>query len=264
MTYLSRLDAERRTWSDLVRELDRWCEAGLVARFWWRDDDAIAATPQLDALLPLAGDVPVALAVIPALAEQSLEAALQTRPNVAVLLHGWRHTNHEPAGKKSEFPLPRDATEVAAELRAGAERLQELFGSRFVPILAPPWNRFASEFLALLAPAGIVALSAMAPTRIVGDASGIPRMDVHLDPVAWKLDRGFIGTEPALRLLLGHLRAQRLREAEPSSAIGILTHHLVMDAATLAFLEQLIATLAAHPAARWVAAGELVFGNERD
>jgi len=187
-----------------------------------------------------------------------LAEALQTRPNVTVLQHGWSHANRQPAGKKSEFPGSRAAAEVAAELSAGADRLRALFGSRFVPILAPPWNRFAPELMPLLASAGLDALSTIAPTPIVPDQSEVPRIDVHLDPVAWRAGRGFIGTEPALRLLLGYLRSQRLRHAEPAPAIGILTHHLVMDHASLAFLEQLTAMLVAHPAARWVSAGELV------
>src|SRR5689334_23564660 len=37
--------------------------AGHIAALWWRDDDAVAATAQLDALLHLAAGVPLALAV---------------------------------------------------------------------------------------------------------------------------------------------------------------------------------------------------------
>ena len=55
---------------DLARELDSWAEAGRVARFWWRDDDAIEPTPALSRLLDL-GDthgIEVAVAVVPATA----------------------------------------------------------------------------------------------------------------------------------------------------------------------------------------------------
>jgi hypothetical protein len=38
-------------WPDLVAELDRWGETGHVASLWWRDDDAVAPTPVLTALL---------------------------------------------------------------------------------------------------------------------------------------------------------------------------------------------------------------------
>jgi peptidoglycan/xylan/chitin deacetylase (PgdA/CDA1 family) len=258
MNYLPRLDAATTArWPDLVDELERWGEAGRVAAFWWRDDDATAPTRQLDLLLRLAGDVPLALAVIPARAEPDLGAALAPKSQVAVLQHGWRHANHGDSGKKSEFPASRDAEQVAAELIAGAERLKALFGDRFVPILAPPWNRFDAGFLPLLAPAGIAALSAMAPAGPVARDDGIPRLDADLDLVAWKTGRGFIGEESALSLLVGRLRRQR-HSGDAAVAIGILTHHLVMDDRTHAFLDQLLATVAAHGAARWVAAAELI------
>jgi len=53
-------------WGALEAELDIWQSAGRSASFWWRDDDAIAATPELDRLLALAQDAPIGLAVIPA------------------------------------------------------------------------------------------------------------------------------------------------------------------------------------------------------
>ena len=43
------------TWTELDDELNRWAEAGIVADFWWRDDDAEAPGPELDRLLALAG-----------------------------------------------------------------------------------------------------------------------------------------------------------------------------------------------------------------
>jgi hypothetical protein len=54
-------------WPDVVDELDRWRDAERVATLWWRDDDAVAPSARLDRLVTIAGKVPVALAVIPAL-----------------------------------------------------------------------------------------------------------------------------------------------------------------------------------------------------
>ena len=259
MTYLPRADAlTTARWPDLADELDRWGEAGRVAGFWWRDDDAVAPTPQLDDLLQLAGNVPLALAVIPGLAAPDLPAVLSARPHVAVLQHGWRHINHVVVGKKSEFPATRPMADAAADLAAGASRLRALFGPRIVPILAPPWNRFAAEFLPLLAPAGIAGLSTMASGKSSEPMTGVTPVDVHIDLVAWKSGRGFIGAEAALSLLVGHLRARRTGAADPAAATGILTHHLVMDGAAAAFLERLLAVLDAHGAAHWVAAAELI------
>lgn len=257
MTYLPRFDAATTVrWSDLVDELDRWGEAGRCASLWWRDDDAVAPTLQLDRLLRLARGVPIALAVIPGLAEPDLPAVLGTTPNLAVLQHGWRHLNHAVAGKKSEFPATRAATAAAADLAAGAQRLRELFGPQFVAMLAPPWNRFAAELLPLLAPAGIAGLSVMAGGSRTEPASHVVPVNVHIDLVAWKAGRGFIGTDAALGLLVGELRARRIGAADPGMPTGILTHHLVMDGAAEAFLEQLLAAIGAQGAVRWVAAAE--------
>ena len=66
MTYTPRLDPmptaappRRRVWRladwpELAAELDRWGEAGRIAPLWWRDDDAVAATPELAAMLRIA------------------------------------------------------------------------------------------------------------------------------------------------------------------------------------------------------------------
>jgi len=245
-------------WPDLVDELDRWGMVGRVAMLWWRDDDAVTVTPQLGNLLRLAGDVPVALAVIPALARPELATALHGTPLVALLQHGWQHANHASHGKKSEYPQGRSAAAVAAELGAGQTRLKALFGGRAVPALVPPWNRFAGEFLSLLPANGIAGISTMVSPSGAALPPGLVAIDVHVDLVAWRNDRGFIGTAAALAGLVGHLRASRLGAAESAGPIGILTHHLIMDGPTAAFLDRLIELTRTHEAVRWANAAELL------
>jgi len=237
-------------WTDLADELDAWAERGSVARLWWRDDDALEPTPQLEGLIDLANGVPLGLAVIPAMAGPDLADVLSGAPHVAVMQHGWRHANHGGTGKKSEFPASRSAGEVARELAAGRDRLANLFANAFVPILAPPWNRFAPEFEPLLSAAGLFGLSGLAQRRKPAPAD-IAGVDVHLDLVDWHGGRGFIGEAAALGGLLAELRARRL-DGEPNSAIGILTHHLVMDASAVAFLADLLDLTCSHRAVRWV------------
>jgi hypothetical protein len=86
----------------------------------------------------------------------------------------------------------------------------------------------------------------------------IASMDVHLDLVAWKNGKRFIGTAAALSGLIGHLRARRTGQAERDRATGILTHHLVMDRGATGFLDRLVATIGRHQAARWASAAELL------
>jgi len=256
MTYLPRVAAANSAeWPDLVAELDRWEEAGHLAQLWWRDDDAVAPTPRLDRLLALAGPAPLALAVIPAEATRELAAALDLSPRVTVLHHGWCHANHALSGKNSEYPAERHPVDIADELDEGRRRLRSVFGPRALPVFVPPWNRFADRFVPLLGEAGIAAISQMAP-RKGPPPRGIAAIDVHLDVVDWHAGRGFIGDGAALGRLVAELRARR--GTAEHGAIGVLTHHLVMDWASEDFLARLDEVVATHLAARWVGVAELM------
>ncbi|MBV9554357.1 MAG: hypothetical protein JO032_16375 [Alphaproteobacteria bacterium] len=237
-------------WRELGAELDRWEEAGTVARLWWRDDDAVAPTPQLGRLLAIAGGTPLALAAVPADATAALARALDPYPEVAVLHHGWCHANRAGSGKKSEYPAERHAVDVADELDEGRQRMRMLFGARALPVFVPPWNRFAARFVPLLLEAGFTVLSQMAPRegRPFATAERIRSIDVHVDPVDWRRGCGFVGEEPALRRLIEALRRERGGRRDP---VGVLTHHLVMDAAGEGFMARLADAVRAHPAAVW-------------
>src|SRR5271167_1837939 len=251
-------------WPDLANELDCWGAEGRIATLWWRDDDAAAPCDRLDRLLAIAGEAAVALAVIPATVQPGLAARIDDTarrsnesPRVTILQHGWGHADHGSGtgAKKSEFPVERSATSVAADLVAGRERLRGLFGGRALSVLAPPWNRFAEVFLPLLADCGIAAISRVNPRGAAWPAPGVFAANVHVDLVAWKADRGFIGEAAALGGLVEHLRTRRCGEVDGDEPTGILTHHLVQDDATGDFLLRLVALTAAHPAASWLDAG---------
>lgn len=253
----------RAGWSDLVGEFDQWERGGRVATLWWRDDDAVTASCRLDRLVSIAGDIPISLAVIPAAADLDLAAwAAQTSRSLqatrlSVLQHGWCHTSHAVDGKKNEFPPERSCDAVRSELTAGRTRLTALFGSRALPVLAPPWNRLASCFLPLLAACGLAAISRIKPRRTPWPAPGIAEVNVHIDLVAWSENCGFIGEETALGGIVGHLQARRFGEVDPHEPTGILTHHRLQDEATDAFLRRLVAITKGYPATRWLDAAEV-------
>ena len=100
--------------------------------------------------------------------------------------------------------------------------------------------------------AGIAALSTMG-SRADGAAA---RVDVHVDLVAWKAGRGFVGTGAALGGIVAELEERRLGDAV--GPVGILTHHLIMDDATAGFVAELVAVVGRHRAARWVDIREVV------
>lgn len=250
-------------WPDLVDELDRWQEAGRAATLWWRDDDAVVPSRALDRVVSIAGKVPIALAVVPAAAQPELAGWLSDHAGsapgrrITVLQHGWRHSNHSGGAKKSEFPQERSSEGVVLELAVGHMRLTELFGKAALPVLAPPWNRFADCFLPLLGRSGLAGISRAKPRRSPEPMPGVVEANVHVDLVAWAGSRDFIGEDAALSNLIAHLRARRLGLACADEPTGILTHHLIQDQPTDRFLHRLLDVTAAHAAAFWLEAGEI-------
>jgi hypothetical protein len=237
-------------WDALARELDAWGAAGRTATLWWRDDDAEAPSAALDRLLALgAGRAPVALAVIPQPTGEALARRLATAPNVRVLQHGWAHRNHRPAGARSaEFAADRPLEVMTAELARGRDHLAQLFGARGLAVLVPPWNRIDEAVVAALPALGLGGLSCFGP-RAPGP---VLTVNTHVDPIAWRGGRGFVGDAKALGDLTHHLAARRAGTVDDAEPTGLLTHHLGHDEALWRFLDTLLARTAAHPAARWL------------
>jgi len=257
-THSSTTSAVASGWAALEAELDIWQAAGRTATFWWRDDDAVAATPALDRLLTLAGDVPIALAVIPAQAEAGLAARLGQAPAVTVLQHGWRHANQALAGaRKSELGADRPLNQRLHELGLGRERLHSLFGLRALGVLVPPWNRIGSDLVPRLPEIGIAGLSLAGARQAAAPADGLRAVNVHADLINWHGGRGFVGETTALCLVLGHLRRRFLASVDAQEPTGILTHHLVQDAPADQFLRRFVATVRRHPSTRFVPIPEL-------
>ena len=258
-------DVTVNDWENLAGELDAWAKAGRVATLWWRDDDAAAPSPALDRLLALAEThgLPLALAVIPAAAEDALARRLdKAGPPVTPLQHGYAHQNHARAGeKKVELGAKRPAAAVLDELARGGARMAALFGAGPPAVLVPPWNRIAAELIPELAGLGFTGLSAYGPRIAARTAPGLTQVNCHVDIMRWRAPRGFLGTAPALGLLIGHLRARRQGAADPAEASGLLTHHLAHDPACWSFLERLLPILTEHPAARIVSVGEAFSGT---
>ena len=249
------------TFARLDDELARWADGGREATLWWRDDDAVAMTPALAPLLELARahEVPVALAVVPASLEDSLVAAVASAPQCTIVQHGYAHRNHAPAGAKSrELGVDRPLGIVVAELGAGYERLRAAFGTRFEPVLVPPWNRIDPSVVAALPAQDFAGLSTFGPRTGRDAAPGVVCCNAHADPIAWRDGRRFVGAERALDAILEHLAQRRQGHADSDEPTGLLTHHLVFDDEAWRFVGELLARTRRHPAARWVGVAEAV------
>ncbi|TXM75214.1 glycosyl transferase family 28 [Methylobacterium sp. WL12] len=222
--------------------LDDGGENGRAVSIWWRDDDAVAATPALDRLLALAESVaaPLLVAAIPAGVAPSLGARLADTERVSLAVHGLAHANHAaPGGKPSEFGADRSLPVVIADAAEGLRLARDrLPADRLLPVFVPPWNRLAPDLAAALPALGYRGLSSVPASAV----PGLVRADVMLDPIDWRGTRSLVDPERLVDTLC------RAITEEASGPIGLLTHHLAHDAAIWDFLDALMALLARHEA----------------
>lgn len=245
-------------WAAFDDEIARWRDAGREAVLWWRDDDAVEATPALERLLDIhcRTAAPLALAVVPARATDALAARLAEAPGVDVLQHGYAHVNHALAGeKKSELGLQRPAMLVLGDLGTGWMALERLFGARALNVLVPPWNRIAPPLVPTLPEIGFRGLSTFGARPRAEPVRGLRQVNTHVDLIDWKGGRGFVGVEAAIAALVRALAASRGGTGTAADEpVGILSHHLAMDEGAWDFLMSLMGAakktpgLKIHPA----------------
>lgn len=238
-------------WRKLDDELDAWRAAGRRPTLWCRDDDACRVSPALRRLLEIAhaAAVPVALAVIPAALQRDLVDTVARSDLATVVQHGYAHRNYAPPGARNwELGSHRPVSVMIAELEQGLGALRRSFGERFAAILVPPWNRIDADVVGRLAEVGFHGLSALGPRLAARPVPGIAQCNAHVDLIAWRRDRAFIGVEAAVERLAEHLRARRDGSADGSEPSGILTHHLEMSDDGWQFVADLMARTRARGA----------------
>ncbi len=249
-------------WRKLSDEIARWRDAGRTADFWWRDDDAAQPDRALARLLALSANasIPLALAVVPLGADPALLAGFGA--TVSVLQHGTDHRNRAGAGeKKTEFPASEPPQAAIARLVTAREQLQVQAGKRFVPVLAPPWNRLPTMLAPHIAAAGYCGVSQYGPRLNSYPAKDLKQVNTHVDIIAWGSGRAFSGEMEVLEAAVRHLSARRAGTADAAEPTGFLTHHAAHDAAAWDFLHRLFETTRAIPGVEWRGAEELFHGS---
>lgn len=184
---------------------------------------------------------PLAPAVVPAWLTPPRWAAIRraAAPDAGLWCwhqHGWRHRNHEPAGKKQEFGPSRQLASIVSDVTRGRQRLRTIMGEAFRPIFTPPWNRCDDRTLTVLADSGFAAVSRFA-TRKPPAPPPLPDLAVCVDLHTRK---GSNGRED-WRALLAELAGGLSRPV-----CGIMIHHQRMNDAAFDFLDILLGRLAAR------------------
>lgn len=206
-----------------------------MTTFWWRDDDAMRNTRQLRRLLALSEkhEAPLTLAVIGMRFDDSLVRLVERQQErVTVCLHGADHRDRSlPDEPASEFPESRDTDAALLAIRAAWYRLRDAFGTRALPLLAPPWNRISDAVRDRLHETGITGCST----------------ETHVDPVDWHRPRTLpnrirhrLPGEPGPRRFVGDSEIRRQLADLPDHAV-LMTHHRVHDHRTWRWLDGFLA-----------------------
>lgn len=243
-------------WRPLQDELQLWQREGLRLPVWWRDDDAITVTPQLEQLTEMANALGLAvhLAVIPRDAEPLLAQYAAANPMLVPVVHGWAHQNHAPTPeKKSEFGLHRAKADIANEASEGLSRLHGMFKSGLCPMFVPPWNRIAPEVIATLPAHGYRILSTATPRKARMAAPGLEKVNTHLDPIDWHGTRGLADPDALIGQTAALLKDRRKGRTDNTEPFGVLTHHLVHDDDIWTFTQRLLTRLLDGPGFAWSA-----------
>jgi hypothetical protein len=239
----------------LKAELDQWAAADREATFWWRDDDAEDADGPVRRMLDLSGETgaPVFIAVVPARALDSISEPMIACPTAIPIQHGWAHQDHSPADVKGkwELGLHRPLDIVLDELSDGWNRMSDLFGERFEPMLGPPWNRIDPALHTHLPGIGFEILSTFAPRPAPQAAPGLKQVNGHCDIISWKRDRSFIGAGKTANRLAEHLQLRRTGTVQDEPT-GLLTHVWINDETAWKAMRDVIDLVNSHSHARWL------------
>lgn len=227
----------------LERCIDAGCEAGSVGcprSIFFRADDVGIPGKQFLRLMDLfiKYRVPLCLAVVPAwLTGQRWSQMKRIAGDIDDLWcwhqHGWRHLNHEGAGKKQEFGPSRSVVQSRTALMKGRSRLELLMEDRFYPAFTPPWNRCNLRTLELLNELGYHAVSRSYGSRPAPPA-GLPDLAVNVDLHTRKEAGGATGRQNLFR---------ELHQGLSSDLCGIMIHHRRMNDTAFGFLEDLLMLL---------------------
>ena len=237
----------RRLPADIVKKTADCVAAGCAqsshsrdSAIFFRADDIAVPGRQFSQLLALFSQhrAPLCLALVPAWLTRSRwrvleQAACDASSRWCWHQHGWRHVNHEPAGKKQEFGPARCRADLEHDIGRGRQRLENLLGNRFYPAFTPPWNRCGQGALDALNSRGYAAVSRSRGSRPPAP-KGLPNFDVNVDLHTRKERIAADGWR--------NLFAE-LQQAVASGRCGIMIHHQRMNQAAFDFLDILLKTL---------------------
>jgi peptidoglycan/xylan/chitin deacetylase (PgdA/CDA1 family) len=225
----------------LKKALEELQSSGRRVNIFFLDDDVDQDEESLERLFDLfiMEQVPVSLAVVPGLLTEKAITLLQqySSPLFELNQHGWRHINHEGAGKKFEFGSSRSFEQQLDDIAKGRNRMNEIFGDNWSKVFTPPWNRCTEETFRVLDHLGFEAISKNRGRRPITGYK-FREISITLDLYRWHERPSMKSPEKIIDKLVVQMKHL--------DTIGIILYHRVMDVTAFSMLERLIETLRSY------------------
>ncbi len=184
--------------------------------------------------------VPMDVAIIPTALSRNLARELQDRKRcspdqVGFHQHGYRHVNHETAGRKCEFGPDRSVSLQLDDIASGQALLNDTMGAFICDrIFTPPWNRCTQQTVLALQTLGFAALSRNRGAQVLQTGT-LVELSVDFDWQRQRPDREALAEEFAAKL--------QTASSDTDQAFGIMLHHAVMTPADLQNFTELLQLL---------------------
>jgi peptidoglycan/xylan/chitin deacetylase (PgdA/CDA1 family) len=205
--------------------------------------------------------VPLGMAVVPAwLSDVRRDQLFRSAPLDEALWdwhqHGWRHVNWQREGKKSEFSDQRPIEKQWRDIHQGRQKMENIFGSRFLEVFTPPWNRLSISTIKILQQLEFRGVSLAGPLpRGAKLAPPLKNLRVQIDLHTRKARDG----EADFKALLEEFTTYFSRK-EP---LGIMIHHQRMTPFAFEFLEEMLQSFKASERVRLFSLREILeIGDE--
>ncbi|HEU5131626.1 MAG TPA: DUF2334 domain-containing protein, partial [Pyrinomonadaceae bacterium] len=185
---------------------------------------------------------------------KSLRNQVEEDPeHISIHQHGYAHVNHEQTGRKCEFGESRSSECQQADIAAGKELLNDLFGPIADPIFTPPWNRCTPSTATSLKNDGFTLLSRdITATRL--SVPGLTELPVSID---------WFGHRKNVRLTPDEIGSSLGAAVSSQSPVGVMLHHALVDEAEREMLSELLKLLSSHSRVRCGLMRDLVRPLER-
>ena len=230
-------EVPRKIRISLETAIDDVLNAKKTAMVFFRADDIGVYSHNYERMISLfvRYQVPLCMAVVPSwLTVQRWQAITTATAKCEQLfcwhMHGFRHNNHEPQGKKQEFGPSRSHGDLFQDLMKGKKRLETILNEQFTLVFTPPWNRCSNDCMQILKEIGFKAISRSHGSK-PDSPEGLKDLQIRVDLHTRK--------EASAEQGWAHL-VDELKQGLASEYCGIMIHHMRMNDAAFVFLEYLL------------------------